>query len=296
MRLIAYRGDTKDVLMGVVTDEQVYPFMPLDQFYGDVAGALETAEETLATTAPQQFAKLRQLPPVPTTARIFCAGMNYREHVGEAEGTTPDKPAIFSRWYSTLCNSGDVVAIPPHEEGLDWEAELAVIIGTRLECASPEEAQRGFLGYTCFNDLSARTIQESNAHVVLGKNADNSGPIGPAVVTADDIPDTSGLRITTRVNGHVVQSGKTGEMIFGPAELASYISHYIPLRPGDVIATGTPGGVGISRTPPVLLQPGDTVEVDIAQIGSISNTIAAAAPGPTDCAAGDESVSFRWAR
>ena len=213
-------------------------------------------------------------PPSPG-ARVLCVGLNYRLHAAEAGLPIPEHPAFFGRWTVSLVSGGTPVPVPLGEPGLDWEVELAAIVGRPLSRVDPETALGGVLGYAAFNDLSAREHQMHSRLWTLGKNADLSGPFS-SVVTADEVGDPrSGLRLLTRVNGEVVQDGDTKDMIFSVGEILSYLSEVMTLNPGDVITTGTPQGVGFKLTPPRYLGPGDTVEVEIDRVGAVSNPIIA---------------------
>jgi 2-keto-4-pentenoate hydratase/2-oxohepta-3-ene-1,7-dioic acid hydratase in catechol pathway len=204
-------------------------------------------------------------------------GVNYKSHEDEAKKLAgvdaPKHPMIFGRWQSTLVTDGVPVPVPPNEEGLDWEVELAVVIGQRAWNVPEASALDCVLGYTGFNDLSARTKQMHTTQFTMGKNADRSGPIGPVIVTADELGDHRCLRVQTRVNGDTVQDANTRDLINGVAVIVAYISDTMTLEPGDVIATGTPGGVGASMTPPRFLRPGDVVEIEVERIGIVRNPI-----------------------
>ena len=267
MRLIAYRTPTGPV-MGAVEGDMVRPLCSVDDFYHDVdAGQGSSAGD------PVDLDSVEQVPPVPLTSRIFCIGLNYPLHIQETKSTRPDHPNLFARWYSTLVVDGGSTPVPPGEQGLDWEAELAVIIGKEMLEVDRADAMHGVLGYTCFNDISARKYQRATPQWALGKNPDNSGPIGPAIVTADEIGDPYSLSIGSRYNGQTVQDSMTGEMIFKIDETIAYITEALTLRPGDVIATGTPDGVGSRMDPPVLMGPGDSIEVEIGSIGVLTTHI-----------------------
>jgi 2-keto-4-pentenoate hydratase/2-oxohepta-3-ene-1,7-dioic acid hydratase in catechol pathway len=261
--------------MGVVEGGTIRPLCAVDEFYAAVdewlgrAAALDTEAVALADVTA--------VPPVPVTARVLCVGLNYRSHAEEASQDLSAVPNVFARWASTLVAPGTPVAVPPREDGLDWEGELAVVVGRRLLDGSPDDAHAATLGYTCFNDLSARTFQMAASQWALGKNADRSGPIGPEIVTRDELTDVGSLLLETRVNDEVVQSAKTDQMIFPPDDVLAYASGCLTLEPGDVLATGTPEGVGFLRTPPRLLGPGDVVEVAIESIGTLRNPIVARA-------------------
>lgn len=279
MRLIGFK-DGRDRWIGAIDPAgKVSRIALVDSFYRDPVGALDNARRT--QSAPEEPAEFA--PPVPVTAKVLCVGLNYRAHAAEADVPVPDHPTVFGRWESTLVCDGDDIPVPASEPGLDWEAELAVIVGKTLTDASEEEALAGVLGFTCFNDVSARTRQFDTTQWTLGKNPDRSGPIGPAVVTADEWggPDGwSGRKMIARVNGEVMQSGDTAEMIFSVGRILSYISQTTTLRPGDVVATGTPSGVGFIRKPPVLLTPGDVVEVEIDGVGVLRNPVVGPAGRP----------------
>lgn len=246
----------------------------VDQFFADPAVALTSSGGSIYGPEDVQLA-----PAVPETARIFCVGINYRSHAGESKELAgidePKLPMVFGRWQSTLVVEGTPVPVPPNEDGLDWEVELAVVMSASAWNVSEEQAQGRVLGYAAFNDLSARRKQLETPQFTLGKNADFSGPISP-VVTVDEVGDiTAGLDVTTLVNGVVMQEGNTRDLIHGISRIISYISDTVTLRPGDVIATGTPGGIGAGRKPPVFLRDGDEVQVTVERIGSVRNPIVA---------------------
>ncbi|MGW4029331.1 fumarylacetoacetate hydrolase family protein [Streptomyces sp. NPDC004838] len=275
MRLIGFR-DGRDRWIGAVDSAgRISPIALADAFYSDPVRLLEAARQRPSSWV-EPGTDTEPAPPVPATAKVLCVGLNYRAHADEANAEVPDHPTVFGRWESTLICDGEAVPVPSAEPGLDWEGELAVVIGETLTDVSEEDALRGVLGFTCFNDVSARGRQFDTTQWTLGKNPDRSGPIGPAVVTADEWggPDGwSGRKLTTRVNGEVVQSADTSEMIFPISRILSYISQTTTLRPGDVVATGTPAGVGFIRTPARLLTPGDVVEVEIEGIGVLRNPV-----------------------
>jgi 2-keto-4-pentenoate hydratase/2-oxohepta-3-ene-1,7-dioic acid hydratase in catechol pathway len=245
-----------------------------DAFYRDPQAAMrDTSGELL------DLASLTIEPAVPVTSRIFCVGINYRSHAGEAQDLAgldePANPMVFGRWQQSLIVDGDWAPVPVREAGLDWEVELAVVIADAVSDVPESEALSHVLGYATFNDLSARRKQLETPQFTLGKNADRSGPIG-RVVTADETGDPGagpGWKLTTRVNGELMQEGATVDMIHGVGRIISYISDTVSLLPGDVIATGTPGGVGMGRTPPVLLIAGDEVVVEVAGLGAVRTPV-----------------------
>ena len=270
MRLIGYKQDGAR-LIGAVSDGMVTPLGDVDEFYRR-GGAVESSGQ-----AQIPLAELDVVPFVPVTSRVFCVGINYKMHAEEALEVggidEPKAPMIFGRWESTLVTDGTPVPVPPKEDGLDWEVELAAVIKDDVWGATEENALEHVLGYTAFNDLSARRKQTETLQFTLGKNADRSGPIGPVLVTADEIADPSNLRLMTRVNGETVQDANTGQMIHSLAKIIAYITDTVTLTAGDVIATGTPGGVGMSFKPPRLLVAGDEVEVEVESIGTIRTPI-----------------------
>lgn len=243
-----------------------------DRFYAQPDAALATIGGVTYDESDVRLA-----PAVPETARVFCVGINYRSHAGESKALAgidePTVPMVFGRWQSTLVVEGTPVPVPPKEEGLDWEVELAVVMGASAWNVSEGDVPGRILGYAAFNDLSARRKQLETPQFTLGKNADFSGPISP-IVTADEVGDiTAGLSVKTVVNGVVMQEGNTRDMIHGISRIISYISDTVTLRPGDVIATGTPGGVGAGRKPPVFLRDGDDVMVSVERVGVVRNPI-----------------------
>jgi 2-keto-4-pentenoate hydratase/2-oxohepta-3-ene-1,7-dioic acid hydratase in catechol pathway len=211
-------------------------------------------------------------------ARVVCIGLNYLKHVAEgsyaAEGVPPH-PTLFARWTASLTVDGAQVPVPGGEDGLDWEGEVVAYVGQTLVDATPDEALAAVVGYSTFNDLTSRRAQKLTSQWILGKNGDRSGPLGP-LVPATEVGDLrDGLRVQTRVNGETVQDGTTDQMVYTVGDTLSLISRTLTLHPGDLLATGTPSGVGYSRTPPWLLQPGDVVEVEVDRLGVLRTTVVA---------------------
>jgi 2-keto-4-pentenoate hydratase/2-oxohepta-3-ene-1,7-dioic acid hydratase in catechol pathway len=224
------------------------------------------------------LADVELVPPVLPSARVICIGLNYRAHVAEGsyrDDGLPPYPTLFARWTQSLTVDGTPVPVPANEDGLDWEGEIAAYIGAPLVDADPETARKSVIGYSTFNDLTSRKAQKLTSQWILGKNGDNSGPLGP-LVTAEEVGDLrDGLQVQTRVNGTTVQNGNTRDMIYDLGETLSLISQTFTLNPGDIICTGTPEGVGYARTPQWLLQPGDVVEVEVDRLGILSSPIVA---------------------
>jgi 2-keto-4-pentenoate hydratase/2-oxohepta-3-ene-1,7-dioic acid hydratase in catechol pathway len=209
--------------------------------------------------------------------KVVAIGLNYLDHIRETGMEQPTAPVIFSKWPSCVIGPDDAIRIDSEvTERVDWEVELAAVIGRKLCRAAPEEALAGVFGYTVANDVSARDVQFGDGQWVRGKSLDTFCPLGPWIVTPDEIDDIQALGLRTRVNGEVVQDSSTAEMIFGVAELLSYCSRSFTLEPGDVVLTGTPWGCGEFMSPRRSLQPGDVVEVEIDAIGTLRNPVQAA--------------------
>lgn len=222
-------------------------------------------------------AKATFLPPIQRPGKIFCLGLNYRDHAAEIGAKKLDYPVLFAKFGNTLAGHDAPVALPAVSEMVDYEAELAVVIGKR-GCNIPVESAMEYVaGYSNFNDVSVRDWQMRTAQWLQGKTFDGTGPMGPALVTLDELKDPQSLGVTLRLNGEVMQSSNTSNMIFNIPTVISYISQIATLEPGDVISTGTPGGVGFIRKPPVFLKAGDVVEVEIEGLGILRNSFVAPA-------------------
>jgi 2,4-diketo-3-deoxy-L-fuconate hydrolase len=206
--------------------------------------------------------------PVAHVGKFICVGLNYSEHAAETGAAIPEQPILFMKATSAINGPNDDVIIPQGSVKTDWEVELGVVIGETARSVSVENALAHVAGYVVINDLSEREFQlEHGGQWVKGKSCDSFGPIGPWLVTADEVPDPQRLGLWLEVNGHRYQNGNTRTMIFGVAQLVSYISRYMSLLPGDVISTGTPSGVGLGLKPPVYLRPGDVIELGIDGLG-----------------------------
>lgn len=246
----------------------------LRDFWTDAAGHLSSAAE--AAGSPVGLGDFRIVPPVLPEARVICIGLNYRAH--HAEGSFrdeqfPEHPTLFARWTRSLSVDGATIPVPASERGLDWEGEIVAYVGTALTDADEDEAQSAIVAYSTFNDVTSRIAQKLTSQWTLGKNGDHSGPLGPLVPAAEVGRLSEGLRVRTRVNGQTVQDGNTADIVYSPASTLSLISRTFTLQPGDLLATGTPAGVGYSREPEWLLHPGDTVEVEVDRLGTLTNHI-----------------------
>ncbi|MBC7898723.1 MAG: fumarylacetoacetate hydrolase family protein, partial [Saprospiraceae bacterium] len=211
--------------------------------------------------------------PVPRPSKIICIGLNYRDHVEESGAEIPKSPLIFSKFVSCVAAAGDPILLPIGSEQVDYEAELAVVIGKRGKNIKVEDAMDHVFGYTNFNDVSARDMQFADGQWQRGKSCDSFAPFGEFVAAKDEIGDPHELNIQFRLNGKTMQNSNTRELIFRIPELIEFLSRTITLEPGDIIATGTPPGVGFARKPPVFLQDGDICEVEISGLGILSNPV-----------------------
>jgi 2-keto-4-pentenoate hydratase/2-oxohepta-3-ene-1,7-dioic acid hydratase in catechol pathway len=226
----------------------------------DVSGVIQTASVEFG-------------PPVPDPDKIICIGVNYADHANEAGLAQTKVPLFFGKFRNSLVGPNSSILIPRVSSQIDFEGELAVIIGTRCKEVSEHKALLYVAGYSILNDVSARDLQMQTSQYMAGKALDTFAPMGPGIVLTADIPDPQALRLTTRVNGQVLQHASTSTMIFSVAAIISFLSSLMTLEPGDIIATGTPSGVGFMRTPPLFLKDGDVVEIEIEGIGQLRNPV-----------------------
>jgi 2-keto-4-pentenoate hydratase/2-oxohepta-3-ene-1,7-dioic acid hydratase in catechol pathway len=242
-----------------------------DVLIGGELGALRRLESERPDYA---LADVTFLPPIPdAAAKLLCIGINYMPHIKEMGRERPEYPVVFVRFADSIVGHGQPLVRPRASERFDYEGELAVVIGKRARHVSRERAFDYVAGYSCFNDGSIRDYQRHSQQFTPGKNFHHSGSFGPWLVTTDEQPAPAKLRLRTRLNGEVVQDESVGELCFDVSQLIEYCSTWTQLEPGDVIVTGTPGGVGAGRTPPLWMKAGDTVEVDIEGIGVLQNPI-----------------------
>jgi len=213
--------------------------------------------------------------PVPRPGKVICIGLNYRDHAAESNMPIPKEPVVFSKFATAVIAPGEPVLLPSSSTQVDYEAELAVVIGRRVKHVTAARAFEYVLGYTCFNDISARDFQFADGQWQRGKSCDTFAPMGPTIVTADVLTNPHNLSIKLMLNGRIMQDSNTDQLIFGVPELIEFLSRTITLEPGDIIATGTPPGVGFARKPPVFLQAGDEMIVDIERVGKLNNPVAA---------------------
>jgi 2-keto-4-pentenoate hydratase/2-oxohepta-3-ene-1,7-dioic acid hydratase in catechol pathway len=283
MRLVSFEDAGRRSWGGVVGDGAVATIADLGAILGDrypslrsllaadaldeAAGALDRDPTGVALSA------VTLLPPVFDPARILCAGVNYDEHRLETGRDPSAAPTIFTRYPSSLVGHEVPLTKPRESDAFDYEGELAVIIGRRARRVDAEHALAHVAGYSCFQDGSVRDWQRLTSQFTPGKNFEGSGAMGPWLVTADEVPDPQALQLQTALDGEVVQSSATKLMIFSVAELIAFCSTFTTLEPGDVIATGTPGGVGAARKPPLWMKVGSTIEVEISGVGLLRNGV-----------------------
>jgi len=238
---------------------------------GATAAAL--AASGRASAAVHSLEDMRLGPPIVDPDKIICLGLNYRGHAAEASLDAPVAPMLFAKFRNALTGPGAPIIIPRISQQIDYEGELAVVISRPCKEVSEEEALDYVAGVMAFNDVSARDVQHLTSQYTAGKALDTFAPCGPALVLMDEVPDVQDLDLATRVNGQTVQHANTSLMIFSVREIVSFISRLMTLQPGDIIATGTPEGVGFKRTPPLYLRDGDVVEIEIEGVGLLRNPV-----------------------
>lgn len=261
-------------LTPLVSDESLTAAEILDCF--DLEnGFVEKAEAALekGDIAKINREQIKICAPVPRPGKIICIGLNYRDHAAESGMEIPKSPVIFSKFSTCVTGAKHPILLPEGSRQVDYEAELAFIVGRRAKNVSKENAFQYVFGYTNFNDVSARDFQFADGQWQRGKSCDTFAPMGEFAATKDEIKDPHNLRIRFRLNGETLQDSNTGQLIFRIPELVEFLSKIITLEPGDIVATGTPPGVGFARKPPVFLKDGDTAEVEIEGLGILSNTV-----------------------
>lgn len=242
---------------------------------GDALRELESS--TAANGTEIDPAATQALPVVTNPGKFICVGLNYKSHVAETKRGDSEYPSLFLRFNDTLAANGDLVPRPAFSDRFDWEGELAFVIGKGGRHIPRAQAFEHIAGYACLNDVTVRDWQKHTHQFTPGKNFPGTAPVGPYLLTRDEVPDVTKLTLETRVNGEVMQHASLGDLIFDIPVLIEYISRFTPLSPGDLIATGTPGGVGDRREPPRYMKDGDTVEVEITGLGILRNRIGLAA-------------------
>ncbi len=289
MRLVTFSHDgatrlgavrTTNGRQTVVDLHSVEPRSP-----SDMLAFLEGGEETLGlarealnrapSAADLDLSAVTLKAPIPNPSKIICIGLNYRDHAAESQQEVPAYPTVFAKYPSCLVGSGAAIVLPRISSQVDYEGELAVVIGRRARQVAEADALSYVGGYAPFNDVSVRDYQMRTSQWTIGKTFDTHGPMGPALVTADEVPDPQALNIRVSIGDEALQSANTAQMIFPVAHLIAYLSAVMTLEPGDIIATGTPSGVGAARTPPRFLRPGETVRVEIEGLGVLENPVVA---------------------
>jgi 2-keto-4-pentenoate hydratase/2-oxohepta-3-ene-1,7-dioic acid hydratase in catechol pathway len=282
VKLLTYRVDG-DTRFGVLRDTGLVDVSSRLPTYASIrevltAGAMSEFAQVADSVdhADHELDAVELLPVIPDPSKILCAGVNYRAHRDEAGRTEATYPTIFTRFADSQIAAGAPAIRPASSEKFDYEGELAVVIGTPGAHIAKSDAMAYVAGYACYNDFTVRDWQRHTSQWTPGQNFPGTGAFGPWMVTPDEIDDVHALKLETRVNGEIRQSAPVADLIFSIPRLIAYISAFTPLAPGDVLVTGTPGGVGMFREPPVFLEPGDVVEVEIDSVGLLRNAVAGA--------------------
>ncbi len=274
MKLATYRMGDGSPQVGAVAEDMITPLDCVDMLSLIQAGPEELMRLVANTHESVPLSDVHLCAPILNPGKIICIGLNYRAHAAESGAEVPQTPVVFAKYANTLVGHGDPVRIPPITQKADYEVELAVVIGRTARDVPADEALDYVFGYTVCNDVSARDLQFSEGgQWTHSKTLDTFAPMGPYVATTDVIPDPQNLRLSTVLNGETVQDSSTADMIFPVAELVAFLSRGMTLECGDIISTGTPQGVGQSRTPPVFLKAGDEVSVEVENIGRLTNPV-----------------------
>ena len=284
MKLCRFYDSRRQAVYGLATKYGMIPLsalldpQPTDE---TIMGRLEEVIAAAATAKPELAVEMPTslLPPVPPPEKVICIGLNYLDHAIETGAKPPTEPIVFSKFNTALIGDGDAIVLPSLSQEVDYEAELVVVIGRTTRHVAVKDALKCVAGYTCGHDVSARDWQKGRpgGQWLLGKSFDTFGPIGPWLVTTDEIPDPSNLRVRMHLSGEVVQDSTTRQLIFDIPQLISHLSKIMTLKAGDLIFTGTPPGVGMAKTPPRFLRHGDVCTVEIEGIGPLTNPCVAEA-------------------
>jgi 2-keto-4-pentenoate hydratase/2-oxohepta-3-ene-1,7-dioic acid hydratase in catechol pathway len=284
MRLVTYRSDRgprvaalrHETLIDLNQADASLPSCPKALLALGPKG-LQRAAQALVAGAPLASNAVSLLPAIPNPEKIIAVGLNYADHAHETNATPPPEPIFFNKFPTAVAADGQPIVLPGVSKEVDYEAELVVVIGVGGRNIARARAREHVAAYCCGNDVSARDwqLRKPGGQWLLGKSFDTFAPLGPCLVTADEVPDPNNLKIQLRLNGRTMQDSSTSQFIFPVEELVSYVSRVCTLSPGDLIFTGTPPGVGFARKPPVFLQPGDSVEVEIEILGLLRNPVIA---------------------
>jgi 2-keto-4-pentenoate hydratase/2-oxohepta-3-ene-1,7-dioic acid hydratase in catechol pathway len=283
MKFVTFQEGDSRPQAGVLAEEGVISLAAAG--FADMISVLASGEEGLGKIerfvknppahSISPLARVRILAPIPRPPKVICIGLNYRDHAAEGHNEIPKVPTIFSKFSNTVIGPGEAIVLPKNSRKPDYEAEFMFVIGTGGRHIAAENWQRHVFGYTVFNDVSARDFQSVTSQWMIGKTFDTFAPMGPSLVSADEIPDPHAFDISLRIGNEVLQHSNTSELIFKIPDLVAYLSSVVTLEPGDVVATGTPAGVGFARKPPRYLRPGDEVVVAIEGIGELRNPVVA---------------------
>lgn len=270
---LVYRVDREVVIDLHKADSQIPNDMIAFLEMGE--GALKLAHKAIPTADGIELSEVRLKAPIARPGKIMCIGLNYSDHAQETGAAIPEYPMVFAKYANTVVGMGDPIVLPKVTQRVDYEAELAFVIGKRARGVPVTKALNYVAGYMPANDVSARDYQRRTSQFTMGKTFDTFAPMGPALVTADEVPNPNSLDIQLTINGEVMQNSNTHNMIFGVAKLVEALSEVMTLDPGDVVLTGTPPGVGDARKPPRYLKEGDVVEITIEKLGTLSNPVVA---------------------
>ncbi len=283
MRFVTFRRDTAPPEAGVIVRDRVISLTGAG--FPDILAMLRGGAPARAkienfiynppADAAASLDSVTLLAPVPKPPKLICVGLNYRDHAIESKMEIPKVPTIFAKFATAVIGPGQPIVLPKNSTQPDYEAEFAFVIGTGGRHIPAEEWQQHVFGYTLLNDVSARDFQMATSQWMMGKTFDTFAPMGPHLVSADEIADPHALDISLRINGDVLQQSNTCQLIFKIPELIAYLSSVMTLEPGDLVSTGTPSGVGFARKPPRFLQPGDDVVITVDQIGELRNPVVA---------------------
>lgn len=284
MRLVTYQSASGPRVAGIrdgqyVDLAQTDPTLPstLKELLAAGPTALERARQAIATGQAFSAEGIQLLAPIPNPEKVICIGLNYADHAAESGAAIPNEPVVFNKFPTAVSAPGAPIVLPKVTEKVDYEAELVVVIGVGGRHIPVEQAYSHVAGYTCGHDVSARDwqLQKPGGQWLLGKTFDTFAPFGPALVMSDEVSDPGNLNIALRIDGVTLQNSNTRQLIFSIDQLISYVSGVCKLKPGDVIFTGTPPGVGAARKPPIFLRPGNRVEVEIEGLGVLENPVVA---------------------
>jgi 2-keto-4-pentenoate hydratase/2-oxohepta-3-ene-1,7-dioic acid hydratase in catechol pathway len=281
MKLVAYSTKKDSTIRrgAILTTREGQKIASLPGSFNDLTPAqLDEARASLRAVNPEKLPHLTDVvlhKPLPAPGKIICIGLNYLDHVIESGAKVPAQPVVFSKWSNALASPNEKIILDGTSQQVDYEAELAFVVGKTAYNVPEDEAYAYIAGYMCANDVSARDLQFAESQWVRGKSLNGFCPLGPFLVTIDEIPDPHNLRIMCRVNGQTLQDSNTGQLIFKIPYLLMWLSKGITLNPGDVVLTGTPPGVGFARKPPIYLQPGDVCEIEIEKLGILRNPFGA---------------------